>query len=321
MKLIRKVSLVAATFFLAAATGQYMQQTAQKRPAIGPDEPSMTYGIFATTRTGALRMPARPATRSALSLIRNHGDRVPALAHHAPVLAAPRTSEEPYPRLARACGPHLALRPMAGALLGLRLTAPCHPGQRVVIRHAGLAFTARTTVGGIVLAKLPALTRDAAVSITFPGGQTVAATARVPDAALYRRVAVQWVANDRFTLQGLEDAARPGGRHGLAARARGLRDPRAGGYLMQLGDAQVRQPMLAQVYTYPVDGAGRIRLALEAAVTHATCGRDMLGQTVRTRQGARPLVTDLSVHMPGCGQVGGYLELGSLVRPHRIARA
>ncbi|MFC2967018.1 hypothetical protein [Acidimangrovimonas pyrenivorans] len=369
MKLIRKVSLVAATFFLAAATGQVMQTMQQGDPA--PKPSASTASVIKAPVKAPVAMapvaksPAAPAaaTKVADAVTADavtQGAEIkveplsaqatapmpmpvmpkfissPPPALRAPVAPAPHAADQPVgplpggtvtpAPLTASCAPAKAsLTVTPGAMLSLTLAAPCHASQRVVIRHGGLAFTAQTDAKGALTVQLPAMTENAEVTVRFAGGDTVAASAEVPELSLYDRVAVQWIGDDAFDLHGLEFGAEYGGPGDISAANPGSAAPAtepAAGFLVSLGDASVELPMLAQVYTYPTrlsarDGA--VKIAIEAEVTDKTCGRDMLAETLRTRPNGDPVVKDLSVSMPGCDATGGYVELTGLLPDIQVA--
>ena len=221
----------------------------------------------------------------------------------APVAAAP------------VCDERLDMKLKPGAMLRLSLAAPCHVNSRVVLRHAGLVFTAQTNAWGSLFLSLPALAADGAVEADFGDGVTVQAALAVPDLAGVRRLGVQWGAGDRFALHGLEGGAEIGAPGDVSALQPGDRTG-GGGWLVTLGDASVAAPLLAQIYTYPATGQAEV--AIEAEVAADTCGHDMLGQTLASTAGAVSL-TDLTLTMPPCDGQVGYLVLKNLFPDMKIA--
>ena len=336
MKLIRKISMVAATFVLAAATGQYMQsgtaapQATAAKPL--PTTPASKTGsgikiepLAATAVGPAISLPAMPKfLASPPPALRAPAPGERHAAADAPVGPLPRSISTPAP-LNAVCGPKAALSVGDGAMLDLSLSAPCHAGERVVIRHAGLAFTALTDAKGGLRIRLPAMAEAAEVSVLFAGGTSVAAQTNVPELSLYDRVAVQWMGDDAFDLHGLEFGAAFGAAGDVSASNPGAvvgASAATGGFLTALGDGSVDLPMRAQVYTFPTRLSARdgdVQIVIEAEITPKTCGRDMLAQTVGTRRNADPAVTDLSVSMPDCGTPGGYVELSGLIPDIRVA--
>ena len=239
-----------------------------------------------------------------------------ALAEPAPAAALP-----PKPALADACPISLELSNADNALIAVTLVAPCHANERVVLKHAGLTITAKTTLTGALFADLPALLQDAEVEVMFRDNTSVAASVTVPELAALHRFAVQWQQDDAFQLHGFEDGSDFGGLGDVSAATPHLPvagAPAKGGFLTQLGDATTDLPMLAQVYTYPTDSQIKPEIVVEAAVTEATCGREVLGQTLQTMAGAVK-VSDMSLAMPDCDAVGDYLVLKNLLPDMTIA--
>lgn len=237
---------------------------------------------------------------------------IPQVSHVAP----------PGPRAELDCTPELSLSPSPGAMINARLSAPCHPETRVVMRHAGLAVTYATDKAGILSVTLPALVPDATVSALFAGGNIVEAAMTLPEAARHQRFGVQWMGGQSFGVDAFEnggDFGLPG--HVSAANTQGPADGMmpSNGFLTLLGDDSVENPMLAQVYTFPA-GAEDIPVIVEAAITEATCGREILGETIASSHGAVK-VADLSVTMPGCDAKGDYLVLKNLVPDLKLAAA
>jgi len=243
----------------------------------------------------------------------------PAAAAIAPALPVPALPAPEVPlALAEACPVNLDLIPEAQAMVGITLVAPCHMNERVVLRHAGLAVTARTNATGSLFVTLPAMQVQADVSVLFADQTTVAAEIAVPELATVRRFGVQWMAEDAFQLQALENGAAYGSPHHMSAANPGAGVTPASGAMSVLGDAGVDRPMLAQIYTYPADPKGRVEVIVEAQVTEATCNRDLLGETI-TSVGGKATVTDLTVATPTCDAVGDILVLKNLAPDLKIA--
>ena len=246
----------------------------------------------------------------------------------APVVVQPAALAEAAPAavpvkpvLADACPISLELSNADNALIAVTLVAPCHANERVVLKHAGLTITAKTTLTGALFADLPALVQAAEVEVMFKDNTTVAASVAMPELATLRRFAVQWQQDDAFQLHGFEDGSDFGGAGDVSAATPHqpvAGAPAKGGFLTELGDASTDLPMLAQVYTYPSDSKIKPEIVVEAAVTEATCGREVLGQTLQTTAGGVK-VSDMSLAMPDCDAVGDYLVLKNLVPDMTIA--
>lgn len=238
-------------------------------------------------------------------------------------LAQAAPDAKPAPEIVAArgeCTVDMALIAQPGAVIDLGLLAPCHPDARVVIRHGGLAITARTTTAGTLIGTIPAFGNPAEVSILFGDGARVAQSVAVPDIASYDRFAVQWMDGDAFQLHAYEAGAGfgdPG--HVSAVSPRGA--SAAGSFLHVLGDSTTDHPLLAEIYTYPAGvtalGEG-VRLTVEAAITDSTCGRDLLGETIQMTAG-EVVVRDLTVAMEACDGAGGFVVLENPIQPRQLA--
>ena len=207
------------------------------------------------------------------------------------------------------------------ALLRLTLVAPCHKSERVVLKHAGLAITAQTTVTGALFSDLPALVTDATVEVLFADGSSATNSIAVPEMASSRRFGVQWQADDAFQIHAFEGKAgygEPGDISGENPHSPLAGVPTSGGFLTRLGDASTDLPLLAEVYTYPADGRENPDVVVEAAVTPTACGREMLAETLATA-GGRVEINELTVAMPECDAVGDYLVLKNLAPDLNIA--
>ncbi len=234
--------------------------------------------------------------------------------------AAPDVTEVPLapaaqpPVAAEACPIDLALDLGEGGMMGVDVVAPCHFGQRVVLRHAGLAVTFKLDATGRLAVDLPVLLADARIEVGFADGNTVEGALRVDEAAGLRRFGVQWQGPEAFTVHGFENGAdfnQPG--HVSPARPKGA----GGGVLAVLGDASVDLPLLAQIYTYPVHSVP-VEILVEAAVTAETCGQELLGEVIAVEAG-EVAVTELSLVMPECSGVGDFLVLKNLPVEMKLA--
>ena len=201
--------------------------------------PQVSAGVVGVAGAGVVTISASPEASVSLPKL--------------PVLAA-----------APACEGVLTAMAQPGAMLGLTLAAPCHAGERVVLRHAGLAVTGRVDAAGALHVSLPALDNAGAVAVEFADGTEVQAAVSVPDLRGVRRLGVQWQAGDAFALHGLEGGAELQTAGDVSAAHPGVIGAAQGGWLVTLGDASVAAPLLAQVYTYPADAG------LSAGSTQAT---------------------------------------------------
>jgi hypothetical protein len=200
------------------------------------------------------------------------------------------------------CATTLRLSPAPGAMIDLALTAPCNQAERIVIRHAGLSFTARTDQSGTARLQLPALQPDAVVAVYLAGSSITLARLEVPEAAQTRRFAFQWASTEAFTLRATEGdqlyVAAPDSRFSQTK-------------VLSLGNSSVQDPMLAQVYTFPAGSDAATNLAVELRVSPTTCGRTLAAQTLTSAWGHVQL-TEFPVAVPLCGTSGDILVLKNL---------
>jgi len=213
------------------------------------------------------------------------------------------------------CDDGLTLQAQAGGMIDVDLTTGCRAAERVVLRHAGLAVTARIGDDGRLQMRLPALAAAEPVEVLFQDGTRVAELVVVADIAGLRRFGVQWQGGQAFSVQGFEDGS-DFGQPGVIT----VTNPGAGltGTLTALGDATVQNPLLAQIYTYPADPARTTTVVVEAAVTAETCGHDLLGEVISS-VGGQVAKVDLTLAMPDCSAVGDFLVLKNLDAGVKIA--
>lgn len=333
MDVKRKVAMAAATVALALGVGQLLQygfgndtgRTARaERPvAITP----LAAGLGNT--------PAMPTARAATA-------RAPLLSEAAliPVVpktgapeaafsttATPGTATAPLTRALSGdstnCPVSLDLKAAPKAMIDVTLLAPCAAGERIVLRHGGLAITGKTSLTGALFVSLPAMEEDSSVSVLMPDGKEVVEDINLPDLPIYRRIAVQWLDKDNFQLHAFEDGAVYGGKGHISAADPGSSMagiPSKSGYMTLLGDNSVALPMLAEVYTYPIDFSVPVEISIEVDVSEATCDRELLGELLIS-EGGTHAATDLTLATPECDAIGDVLVLNNLLPDLKLATA
>ncbi|NJS39145.1 MAG: hypothetical protein HC783_09110, partial [Rhodobacteraceae bacterium] len=230
-------------------------------------------------------------------------DVLPSLRGITPVAA---TLDDPA---AANCIPTLGLEAAPLGMINLSLNAPCNPGERVVMRHAGLSFTAQIRPDGALSLQIPALEPEALVAAYFDSSQIALAKVSVPDATDQIRFAVQMGHPAMFDLRAETDGQVYIGSYGRTADA-----PRS---ILPLGVGTVAQPMLAQIYSYPAADTAA-DLTVEVKITPDTCGRTLPVETLLAR-GGKVTVTKLAVAVPLCGTSGDILVLKNLLRDLTLA--
>ena len=240
-------------------------------------------------------------------------------------LATPLFADGPAPapdqaQAADDCLPTLDLVPEPDAMIGVTIVAPCHPGERIVLAHEGLTITLASTATGSVFTSIPALVSMGKVTARWADGTETTAIIDIPEAADVNRFAVQFPASDPLSLNAYAEGAEFGGPGHIRPVALSDLPPGApmGGTILALGSADVDLPLLAHVYTY--SGRERRSLTIEAEVTEATCDRELLGETIESRNG-RTAVQDLTLTMPPCDAIGEFLILNITPEDLTLARA
>lgn len=206
------------------------------------------------------------------------------------------------------CDPSLSLSASEGAMIDLALTAPCDPGERVVIRHSGLSFTALMGLDGRLSLRLPALETEALVAAYFEGSAVALASVSVPDAATQTRFAFQAPYPVDFELRAEADGTVYAGGSGRVASGR----------IVTLGSEAVTQPMIAQVYTFPGSDTASSALSVEIRISDQTCSRSFVAETWISRGGTVTAET-VPVAIPLCGTAGDILVLKNLVPDMTLA--
>lgn len=331
-RLMRTVAVGVATLSVAFVAGNFVQSDLGAPRQMNPEANPRTAGNAAAAPTGIVQLaapaeatvagapaPAALPEPSAAALARADGPGLPA----APAVpAAPETlkqSETTVAAAAPACPVTLDLAAGAGGLLDVTFAAPCAAGETVVLRHAGLAFSAALDAAGGLSLTLPAFDAAGVVTLRLADG-TDAEEAAPVDLSGLRRYAVQWQAPDAFALNAYEGGAahgEPGHISASGPRAVTLA-PQPSGWMVRLGEGL---PLVAEVYTFPDAPGAAPRLSIEAEVTEATCGREMLGETLLSVRGL-VTVEELTLAMPGCEDaIGDFLVLNNPLSETTLAAA
>ncbi|MBC2836215.1 hypothetical protein [Paragemmobacter straminiformis] len=261
-----------------------------------------------------VQIVAQPALRMAAATPLAPSPAVPQPRAQAAAEPAPEAAAEPAadPVLAEAYDPcAISLEAFAeeGAMIGITLLAPCRADARVVLQHGGLAVAQKTLATGSLFTALPAMEAKGEIEARFDDGTVLKAAAPVPELAGLRRIAVQWQKADRFALNGFERGA----DYGEAGHKTALN-----GGVLALGDPSATPAMLAEVYTFPDPEDARV--TIEAEVTPDVCGRELMGETILSQAGAAQ-VQDLTLAMPECDALGGFVVLNNPLADMTLAAA
>lgn len=232
-------------------------------------------------------------------------------------------SEEATPKFV--CDYELTAKPEAAAMVRLTLNSGCMGNRKFTLHHNGIMFTQVTNADGNADFVVPALSENAVFIVAFGNGEGAVANATVSSLEYYDRAVVQWKVGSGMQVHALEYGAGYGeAGHVWAAAARNETTAALGegGFLTRLGDSDVDNALLAEVYTFPSGTAkrgGDVTLSVEAEITQANCGRDIEAQSIQKTTDGSLKSQDLVLAMPECDSVGDFLVLKNLLNDLKIA--
>ncbi|MGP9790453.1 hypothetical protein [Roseinatronobacter sp. NSM] len=275
------------------------------QPAAAQPEDALAFDLdLANDMTGDMAQPTLPDAELVLG----------ALDNRAPSDTASRLDVDFRPELALAetstrdndasCTPVLTLDASVDALLNLRVNAPCNPSERVVISHDDLAFSAYSDADGVLSAYIPALSENASVDAFLEDGTVLQGTVTVPDVALHHRVIVQWTGDIGLSLHAFHRGAEYGSNGHIHA-SRPFDPDLQEAFVIGLGEARGPEPMLAHIYSVPVNMLDQSRMELEAVHDMRSCGTDVSAYIMQTGGGMRAELKELLLSMPACGMDQG----------------
>ncbi|WP_439136414.1 hypothetical protein [Roseicyclus sp.] len=234
----------------------------------------------------------------------------------------PRAPAPSFSALGLPCGLSVTATAMPGAMVALDVFDPCRPEATLEIAHAGLSFSARTDVMGLLTVDIPALETPAFITIISDTGDETMAIAGLPDLAEYARVAVTWDGDLGLELHAFENDADFGAPGHIWQEMPG--DMAAmlagnGGFLTTLGDPRLLASGQIQIYTVPQTRAADVRLSLDIPIKPETCGRPLRAQAKQLSQSGGVDIWPITVTLPGCDGVGDFLVLQNLFDAPRLA--
>lgn len=316
-----------AVLAIALGAGQLVQGMSNKGAQAAPAADQTAAAEIAVKPSDIERVAASdvvttaPAEPELLAIPAQPKPKLPDAVAAAPKSAEPEVLKPVEAVAADPCPVTLDLSNGENAMIGLTLISPCHANERVVLKHAGLTVSAKTTVTGALFTDIPAMIQDATVEVMFNDGTLTSAQIAVPEFAEMQRFAVQWQADDALQIHAFEGVADFGSAGDISrgnpqTPAAGV--PPKGGFITLIGDATTDLPMLAEVYTYAVDTSVKQEIVVEAPITATACDREILGQTLQTNAGVVD-IEDIALTMPQCDAIGDYLVLKNLASNTSIA--
>ena len=211
------------------------------------------------------------------------------------------------------CGVMLGTNVVVAALLELVITETCVSLSRVEVSHEGLIFSVVTNDSGIAEVMVPALSEEAVIVATMGGDIDATVRVRVPDVVNHDRAVLQWQGLSGPELHALEFGAKhgePGHIWHDAPGEAGVTTARTAGFLLRLGDGEGPDPLVAEVYSFPVSASfleGEIELLVETPVTEGNCGQEISARAIHVPPGEGSRVSDLTLDVPACDFIGQFV--------------
>ncbi len=276
MRNIRRIVAIAASVAIAAASGWYMQHDAP-----------------AGTLLSAANAAPPPASAAPPAEVFAAAPQLPMLLAHPSVREVATTTTALAPALL--CGdPTLAVVPLPGALVQVRLAAPCMPLERVEMRMGELAFAVLTDADGGYKATIPALARDVQVQALLPEGAALIATAQLDSIDGYERAALLAGASSALHFIAQPDAE-----------------------LTLLGDLGAEPALLAEIRSV-ASAANAEPPIVRADLGANTCGGDLDAIVLRTGVADALPIT---LAMPDCDGIDGAVLVPLPPAPMSLAQA
>ena len=220
---------------------------------------------------------------------------------------------------ATTCIPQLKLKRAPGAMIDMTFLG-CK-ARTITLAHGDLSVTAKTNTAGKLHQRIPALEKDAVVSISF-GGDAIVSAIEVPDADTYHHVAIIWDGDQILNMHAFEFGAKRNqfGHVWAGAPKSAQRATRGnGGFMTRLGDGTGRS---AEIYSFPSElsqNRGVVRLVVEAAVTPKSCEQQINAVALQTRTMGGMDTTEVALKMPQCDTIGHVVRLQNLFQDMRLA--
>lgn len=324
----RRALMIGSTFLIAIGAGQFMQSSASNSAPMPEAQPIAQAAMLPNLPSSPPLIPQAVQPAEAVRA----GEAVAALpAAPMPANIAEAKDREPYllpkepmvagidvvsfnvgpsavmpaavPQQSHCDVPKLRLTEQPEGVVGVSFNAPCLAGAEVSINQAGAKFKVKTDGEGRYTGIMPALSQTPVVEVSLPDGQLV--SQRIILAAIINneRIAVTWEGSKDLTLNAFEYGSEFGGAGHVWAQAPRLPGNAVGGYLVRLGDPDLSDPAMADIYIAPM-GMTDVTFDVEAQVTQATCNRDLSASLLRATGSGSLTEESLSIAMPECDAVG-----------------
>jgi len=321
MKRTKEILTAAGTLACAVGIGVAMQssEAAEKRYGAAGELPIADNGALLAVK-GITLVSAGFDDQIALPTIE------PRVIKASAPQSLPPAPRNPSTTIAAECDIIAEARPVAAAMVKLTLEASCLPNERLTVHHNGMIFTEATDAKGQLSVTAPALAQEAVFILAFGNGDGAVAQTSVPELADYNRVVLQWKGATGFEIHAREfgadygDAGHvwSGAPRDMAAAVTG-----EGGFLTRNGDTDLVEPLMAEVYSFPVAATargGNVALSVEAEVSTANCGLEIEAQALELRSDDQIATQNLTLAVPDCDAVGNFLVLNNLLQDLKVAQ-
>ncbi len=224
------------------------------------------------------------------------------------------------------CDVTMTATPVAAAMVNVTLDASCYPNERVTLHHNGMMFTTATDETGHLNVSVPALSTNAVFISAFANGEGGLASATVDSLEFYDRKVIQSKKTAHLHIDAFEFGAnyRDEGHVNISSD-RDIEHAAMGegGFVTSLGNTDVADALVAEIYTFPsatVKDDGDILVSVEAEISIDNCGLQLEAQTLEVAGAGDLKVQDLTLPFPACDAVGDFVVLQNLLSDLTIAR-
>ena len=298
MRKLQKVSIVAGTFLLAAATGHVMQSVS---PDLSEDMAGPAGGVLTTTVA-----PPKAAMRVQLtSLTVLHNPPAQTIAPDLGVGTIPRMPEATeagfsQPAQTGCDGAALDLGLVPPGAISVSLTAGCARNSTLKVQDSSLQISAQTDAEGNWQGIVPAMQEQNSIVVHGATGPLASGSITAPEVGTLNRVVLSTKNTSGLHLNIYERSAGFGDSGHISVATPRTPDTPLGGYMMQY---QGPDDTDIEVYTAPAS-LSPIRLQIEAEVTPGNCGKTVTGAVRRILANSSKPAEPIRIDMPSCEALG-----------------
>ncbi|WP_417806236.1 hypothetical protein [Thioclava sp.] len=302
MRKLRKVTMVAGTFLLAAATGHVMQ-------SVNPESSVVKPRIFAgnTLPTIAARPDETPRVQlSNMTVLHNPPPQ--RIAQDTGVGAIPQMPANgnggfAQNRTSSCKDASLDLSLVPPGAVSVALSADCARNSALDIEDGSLKIAARSDSEGNWQGLLPAMQVENKISVNAKGAPIATAHLSTPEVSKLDRVIFSARRGSEMHLNIYEKGAGFDGSGHISVATPRTPDTPLGGYMMRYNGPNDTQ---IEVYTAPIT-LSPVRMQIEAEVTLANCGKTVTGSVRRVMAGEDQPVNPIEIDMPSCEALGQFI--------------